>query len=59
MKTLNITNKEFSIENLESYLTKNCLPGKYHINWYVGKTIYEIELKWTGSEFKDLYGKEI
>lgn len=55
MKTLNITNKEFSIENLETYLSKNCLPGKYHINWYVGKTIYEIELKWTGKEFIDLH----
>ena len=55
MKTLNITNKKFSIENLEEYLLKNCLPGKYHINWYVGKNIYEIELKWTGTRFIDLH----
>lgn len=54
MKTLNITNKEFSIETLEEYLFKNCLPGNYHINWYVGKTIYEIKLKWTGKQFIDL-----
>lgn len=58
MKTLNITNKKFSIENLEEYLTKNCLPGKYHINWHVGKSIYEIELKWTGTRFIDLHQQE-
>lgn len=55
MKTINITDRKFSIDALEEYLFKNCLPGKYHINWHHGKCVYEMELKWTGKVFVDLH----
>jgi hypothetical protein len=54
LKTINITNRKFSLEALENYL-RFCLPGRYHINWKHGENIYEMKLKWDGKEFTDLH----
>ncbi len=57
LKTIHVTNRKFSIDNLEKYLTDTCLPGRYHINWTHGQNIYEMKLHWNGKSYKDLHGK--
>ncbi len=58
MQVLHVTNKQFSIEELEYQLSK-CLPGYYHVVWHMKKDIYDIMLKWDGTEYRDLYKEEL
>ena len=54
LKTLHAVNKNFSIEALELLLF-NQLPGNYKIIWHTKKDKWEINLRWNGQQYFDLY----
>lgn len=58
MQTLHVTNKVFSLDQLDSVLEK-CLPGCYKIVWHTKKDIYDIMLYWDGQRYRDLYKEEL
>ena len=58
MQTLHITNKQFSLEELDNILLK-LIPGYYIIVWHTKKDIYDITLHWDGVKYRDLYKEEL
>jgi len=58
MQILHVQNKRFSIEELESQLSK-CLPGYYQVVWHTRKDVYDIMLHWSGEQYRDLYKEEL
>ena len=53
-KILHVKNKKFSIEELERLLAKE-LPGNYKLFWYTNSDKWEMNLKYDGVNFIDLY----
>lgn len=53
MKNIDVKNLEFNFENLEQTL-KQYVPGKYMISWHVKDEIWDMCLKWDGTDFIDL-----
>ena len=53
-KILHVTNKDFSIAILETILNRE-LPGTYRIYWHTKTNKWEINLRWDGTNYTDLY----